>query len=600
MKTKLYFVIILSFFGFTAKAQSFNSQLANMLQDTLNSYVSMFSNIKGMSASVYIPGQGVWTGVSGVSYSGNPITPDMRFGVGSNTKLFVSTILLILAEDSILSLDDSLSDWLPNYPNINPNITIRQLLNHSSGISDPFFVSPWMDTINANPTRVFTPTEVLGWVGAPLFPAGTSFGYSNTNYILAGMIAKNATGSSISQLIRDSILTPLNMDSTFYDVEEPAIGTIAHRWWNNIDYNSTSLTGFNSALGCAGSIFSTSAEMVQWYNALFNGQIINQSSLNQISNFISTGSPNQGYGLGLFRNVTLGFPYWSHGGDTWGYKSQMIYDSCLHVSVCGLSNSFPSASSVQFLLYRVIKNHIPGCSSPMTGLTTVCEGTNSISYSVPPIPNATSYSWTLPSGATGISNTNSITVDFGMGAVSGDIIVRGVNDYGPGGSSTLWVTVNPIPPTPVISLNGNVLTSSALAGNQWYNSSGIINGATNTTYTISSSDSYYSIVTLQGCNSDTSNLLNAEISGLSIPEIINNISIYPNPFSFSTTLQSDNLFQNVNLTVYNTYGQIVKQINNLSGKTIVFQRDNLTRGLYLLQLTQDNKVITTDKLVIID
>ena len=124
--------------GSSSKAQTFNPLLANMLQDTLNTYVSQFTNIKGMSASVYIPGQGIWTGISGISYVTQPITTDMRMGIGSNTKLFVSTIILKLAEDNILSLDDSISRWLPDYPNINPNIKIRQLLNHSSGISDPF------------------------------------------------------------------------------------------------------------------------------------------------------------------------------------------------------------------------------------------------------------------------------------------------------------------------------------------------------------------------------------------------------------------------------------------------------------------------------
>jgi len=601
MKTKLIFAIMLSLGGLSAKAQTFNPLLANMLQDTLNTYVSQTTTIKGMSASVYIPGQGIWTGASGVSYSGQPITTDMKMGIASNTKLFVSTVMLKLAENNIISLDDSLYTWLPSYPNINPNIKIRQLLNHTSGISDPLFVLPWMDTIKANPSRVFTPTEVLGWVGAPLFPVGTSYGYSNINYILAGMIAKSATGFHISQLIRDSILIPLNMDSTFYDVEESEVGIVAHRWWNTIDYNDTSRVGLNTAAGCAGAMFSTASEMVQWYNALFDGQIINQSSINELTTFITTGNPNSKYGLGLSRYITQGLIYWGHGGSTWGYRSKMIYDTCLHVAVCGLTNSFPSGmESVTFLLYRAVKNHIPGCSGAITGLNTLCAGTNSVSYTVPPIPNATSYTWILPSGVTGVSNTNSITVDFGLGAMSGNIIVRGVNNYGAGGFSTIWVTVNPIPATPVISQNGNVLTSSAPSGNQWYNSSGIIIGATNTTYGIPSSDNYSCIVTLQGCSSDTSNVINALFTGLSSLENINSIAIYPNPFSSQVTFKTDNLLNNATLTVYNCFGQTVKEIKNISGLTVTLFRDNLPSGLYFVRLTEGNKIITVDKLVITD
>jgi|JI7StandDraft_1071085.scaffolds.fasta_scaffold05789_4 CubicO group peptidase (beta-lactamase class C family) len=443
---KLLLALLLFFTFSSVKAQIFNSQLATMLQDTLNYYVAAITNIKGMSASVYVPGQGIWKGTAGVSYTGQPITSDMRFGIASNTKLFVSTMMLKLAENGIISLDDSVKKWLPTYQNVNPNIKIRQLLNHTSGVSDPIFTSPWMDTIMANPTRVFPPTEVLTWLGAPLFSVGTSYGYSNVNYILAGMIAKNATGFHISRLIRDSILTPLNMDSTFYDVEETAVGNISHRWWNNVDYHTTSRVGLNTAGGCAGAMFSTAAEMSQWYRALFSGQILNQSSMNELKIFLNTQSSTYQYSLGLSREKTQGLTYWGHGGSTWGYRSKMIYDSCRQVAVCGLTNSFPSGmESVTFLLYRAVVNHIPACSGPITGAATVCQGQNAVTYTVPAIANATSYVWTLPTGTTGTSSTNSITVNFGATATSGFITVKGNNTYGSGASSAIAITVNPLP-----------------------------------------------------------------------------------------------------------------------------------------------------------
>ncbi|HPD53342.1 MAG TPA: serine hydrolase domain-containing protein, partial [Bacteroidia bacterium] len=130
--------------GFDLRAQTFNANLAAMLQDSLDYYVNAIPNIKGMSAGVYLPGQGYWQGQSGDSYAGQPITADMEFGIASNTKLFVSATMLKLAEDGLLSLDDSVSAWLPAHPYIDPAISIRQLLNHTSGVSDPIFASPWM------------------------------------------------------------------------------------------------------------------------------------------------------------------------------------------------------------------------------------------------------------------------------------------------------------------------------------------------------------------------------------------------------------------------------------------------------------------------
>jgi len=579
----------------SASAQSFNPQLAAMLQDTLDTYVAMISNIKGMSASVYVPGQGTWQGTGGVSYAGQPVTSDMKFGIASNTKLFVSTAMLMLAEDGIISLDDSLHKWLPTYPNINSNITIRQLLNHTSGISDPIFVAPWMDTIMAHPSRVFTPVEVLSWVGAPLFAPGTGWSYSNINYILAGMIAQSATGYHISEIIRDSILTPLNLTNTFYDVEEPEIGTIAHRWWNNVDFHDTSRIGVNSAGGPAGAIFSTSSDMTQWYHALFSGQLVNQASITEIATFGPTSNPTYDYGLGLSRETTLGYTYWGHGGDIWGYKSKMIYDTCLGTVVCGLSNSFPSGmSAVVFLLYRVVANHVPGCSDAISGMSTVCQGQNDVIYTVPPIPNATSYIWTLPSGATGTSDNNSITVDFGLSAVSGNIVVSGVNNYGPGGTSTFPVTVNPIPATPVITQNMNVLSSSATSGNQWYNSGGAISGENGQNYTATSTDDYYTIITLSGCNSDTSNIIHVDLTGLD--ENITNsiIKIYPNPVLNELIIEMQGNNEKLNFVVTNILGMEVFK-GSLTEKTVV-QTNRLAAGVYMIKF-ENGKAYKFNKII---
>lgn len=361
MKRILHVILLLSVFQ-TAKAQSFDPQLADKLQDTLDYYVGLFSNIKGMSASVYIPGEGLWTGTAGVSHSGQPIIADMEFGIASNSKAFVATTMLLLQENNVFDLDDAISTWIPAHANISGSITIRQLLNHTSGVADPFFGPPYFDTINNNATRVFTPEEVLSWVGAPNFAPGTSYSYSNTNYVLAGMIADSATGYHISQLIRDSILTPLGLTETYYDVQETPTGPIAHRWWNGIDYSDTSTVGLNTAVGEAGALYSTSGNMAEWYSALFSGQVLNPASLAELTDFMPTQSATYDYGLGLARETTQGRTYWGHGGSTWGYKSKMIYDSCMNVAVCGLANSFPAGmDGVLFLLYRSVINHYAPC-----------------------------------------------------------------------------------------------------------------------------------------------------------------------------------------------------------------------------------------------
>ncbi len=578
--TNLLFCLIIQS-GFS---QTFNPLLAEMLQDTLETYVTAFPNIKGMSASVYIPGQGIWQGVSGVSYDGEPIIPEMEFGIASNTKLFVSTVMLKLAEENIISLDDSIHEWLPDYTNVDHDITIRQLLNHTSGVSDPIFVSPWMDTIMQNPDRVFTPVEVLSWLDVPYFEPGTGWGYSNVNYILAGMIAESATGFHISELIRDNILSPLNMDSTFYDVEEPETGTIAHRWFNSIDYNDTSRVGLNSAGGCAGSLFSTSTEMVQWYHELLSGNIINDASLLEMTTFVSTGIPTYDYGLGFSRETTLDKTYWGHGGSTWGYRSKMMYDTCRQAVVCGLVNSWPAGdAAVVYLLYNVIDELLPACGGFITGPAIVCQGTSDVTFTIPPIEHATAYVWTMPFGFTGISETNSITVDIGLSALSGNISVAGESDYGNGPASEFAITVNEKPPVPTITAMMNTLHSDAPVGNQWYNSAGLIPGEINQDYNVTVEDDYSVIVTIGGCSSESSEVVHVIPVGIELFSENIYITLSPNPVEDFCTIINHNNYTSIVYTLCNQQGQQIKTGSCLHQTTI--SMSDLSAGMYVMKIS---------------
>jgi len=486
-----------------ARAQTFNALLAKDLQDTLDSYVNSIPNIKGMSASVYLPGRGVWTGTHGVSYGGTPIAGNMLFGIASNTKVFVAATILKLVENGDLSLDDPLRKWIGAYTNINPNITIRQLLNHTSGISDPLFVAPYVDTIRNNPTRVFTPDEVLRWVGAPTFAPGNGWGYSNINYVIAGLIAEKATGRHISALIREYILVPLELNNTFFDVKEPSPGTIAHRWFNGVDFHDTSRVGLNTAGASAGAIFSTSSDMVRWYHALLSGSLLDSASFAELTTFVTT-SGAYTYGLGIERQPFFAHMTWGHGGSTWGYRSRMVYDPATGAAVAGLTNSWPSGvDGVTLLLYKVLLDRLPSSANAITGVISVCAGQRDVTFTTTPIAGATSYEWILPQGAHGASTTTSITVQFSGNAVTGTVSVRGVNAYGEGVGSTKVVTVLNKPPTPTISRRGDTLISSSAVGNQWYNANGKIVGATAQTHVFTAGQVYYVIVT-NPCVSDTS------------------------------------------------------------------------------------------------
>jgi len=354
-KTYIIFVTLLSL-TFIVNAQTFDPVLAGELQNKIDS-LRIANNLKGISASVIHPSMGIWKGVTGISHTGMPITSDMLFGIASNTKLFTSVLLLKLAENNIIQLDDSLHQYLPTFNNIDSNITIRQLLNHTSGLDDVTSVPGYPDSMLTNPNRIFTASELMTWAGPSSFTPGTGWEYCNTNYLLAGMIAESATGNSYSQLLRDSILTPLQLDSTFLDVYEPILYTAAHPWQSGVDNNSIPRTSVNSAAWSAGAMYSTSGEMAQWYNAIMNGRVLNANSFNELTTFVGSGN----YGLGVSQATVIGRTVWTHGGNIWGgYNSSMMYDPATKAIICVLINQLPAQAfqiSIQ-LLSTLIKNPV--------------------------------------------------------------------------------------------------------------------------------------------------------------------------------------------------------------------------------------------------
>jgi D-alanyl-D-alanine carboxypeptidase len=293
---------------------------------------------------------GTWKGVSGMSHPGTPITPDMAFGIASNTKLFTGVLLLKLAAHNIIHLDDALHTYLPPFNHIDPSITIRQLLNHTSGLADVTSVPGYPDSILNDPNRFFTPSELLTWASPPLFPAGTGWNYCNTNYLLAGLVAERATGQPFNILLRDSILTPLQLDSTFLDVYDSLLYPVAHPWQAGVNNISIPRVALNSAAWAAGAMYATSGEMAQWYHALMNGQVLEPHSFQDMTTFVGSGN----YGIGISRATVAGRTVWTHGGTIWGgYNSSMMYDTASGIVLCVLINQLPAQAyqvAIQLLL----------------------------------------------------------------------------------------------------------------------------------------------------------------------------------------------------------------------------------------------------------
>lgn len=362
--TLLVFVVSVNFVFAQTTSATFDVLLADALQLTLDSIVTA-NSVQGVSCAAYVPGHGTWIGVAGESYPSQPITADMRFNMASQSKGMMAVTLLKLEEQGLLTMDDQVNDWLPAFPFIDPAITIRQLLNQQTGLFDYINDSDVLwDSIISDYSQSWTPEELLNlFMDEPLFETGESYEYSNTNYLLAGMIIEAATGISLAEALHYFIWDDIGMDSTYYVPQEEPIGTAAHNWEYGTDYTTLPADAFNSiAFGCAG-VVSTASEMVSWYKNLFEGNIITPASLQQMVSYENI--YNYGFGIAGFSYLgSQGTEIDTHDGSWFGMNSLTIYDKKTHwiISVC--VNARPDDPYViADALHAVLANQLPAKTS---------------------------------------------------------------------------------------------------------------------------------------------------------------------------------------------------------------------------------------------
>jgi D-alanyl-D-alanine carboxypeptidase len=369
-------------------AASAHAQIAPVyqgrFQQVLDS-VCQKNKIKGISAAIMIPNEGIWTGVYGESHSGVPITKDMYLPIGSNTKTYVAAMMLKLQEDGLLSLDDTIGKWFQNVPNVNGQITIRQMLNHTSGLYSYTDTSAFFTALNSDYTKVWQPEEMLPFISTPEFAPGTSWSYSNTNYLLAGLIIKQIRNESLAESVRKMILNPQGFSHTATYPAEKAGITIPHGW--STDGNPAQLTdmmdaynydntAFLSMATSAGALVANAEDLVKFWDALMTGKIINSNSLAEMKTLVKLNA-NNGYGLGVMWLRPLnGRTGYSHGGTCFGYLNENFIDSATGVAICILSNQ-DSVDNNKLLTRVVAALHKETVKMPPTGITQLAyEGIN--------------------------------------------------------------------------------------------------------------------------------------------------------------------------------------------------------------------------------
>ncbi|MBU6365306.1 MAG: beta-lactamase family protein [Gemmatimonadetes bacterium] len=307
------------------------------LQRALDSTVRAVP-LRGLSAAVVLADGRVWRGVAGFSVPGVPMDTAMRLGIGSISKSITATLLVRLTERGRLSLDDPVSRWLSPIPHVDPAITVRQLLNHTSGVFDVTDAPGYRDSILANVNARWTPQRMLALLRPPLFARGTGWSYSNTNYQLAGLVAEAVGGRPLHVQVRDEELVPLGLTAPFLDQYETPTGPLPGGWVGGaMNVMDTRISTYTAAWA-AGAYFSTPEALARWWQGLMTGRLVGPASL---AAMMTTAGP-EGYGLGIVRRQLAGRQVWSHTGEIRGFSSVAAHDAAGRFTVVVIANENPA------------------------------------------------------------------------------------------------------------------------------------------------------------------------------------------------------------------------------------------------------------------
>lgn len=335
-------------------------KIGDRLQNELNRIVSA-KKTKFPGALIYINGPefGTWTGAAGLSDAATSAKaiPYDKFRAGSIMKPFISTVVLQLIEEGKLKLDDTMPNVLPK--NItgkfvnSDKITVRMLLNHTSGIAECFDRKTHVQ-IASSPRKIWKMEEYLDISSAhgPDFMPGERGAYSNTNYILLGMIVAQATGNTWRDEVRNRIVKPLKLQNTFLpepgDLSIP--GDYLHGYMK-IHRKIVDVTELDPSMADAaggGALVTTAEDLSIFMSALLNGKLFGKKeSLENMLKFLDVPKGRAdpagwivGYGLGITRIVFPGgIEGIGHGGETAGYSSFVYYLPSKKITIAGAVNT---------------------------------------------------------------------------------------------------------------------------------------------------------------------------------------------------------------------------------------------------------------------
>lgn len=261
--------------------------------------------------------------------------PENVFQIGSMTKQFTAMAIMKLEEQGKLNVNDAVSKYIPDYPNGN-NITIHQLLTHTSGIKD--FTK--MKSIMSIAKKDLTPEELLDFFKEEPenFQPGEQFEYNNSGYVVLGYITELVSGESYENFIGKQIFQKIGMDDSRYASDRDIVKNKAYGYHNRGEFTNKMHVSLSNPYA-SGSLMSTVDDMLKWQEAINTHSLITEASKKKLfTNYTLNNGEHINYGYGWHLKDIDGIPTREHGASIFGFKSMGVYVPSLDVYVVGFSN----------------------------------------------------------------------------------------------------------------------------------------------------------------------------------------------------------------------------------------------------------------------
>ncbi|MEO6198953.1 MAG: serine hydrolase [Sphingomicrobium sp.] len=296
----------------------------------------------GAAAIITENGKTVYVGGRGLADVGRDktIAPETVFRLGSITKQFTASAILKLVEQGKLSLENPLSKFIPGYPAPGGAATVRQLLNHTSGIMDYTSIPGWM--IEANTDKAYTTEQLVAVfkdLPSPSKP-GETWQYDNSGYVLLGAVIEKVTGKPWDKAVADLVTGPLHLRTIRSGIAEASIPAMAQGYTDKDGKVVPALKINMTVPGGAGALVGTVGDLADWANALHTGGVLKPATYAaMIAPTKTADGKTAPYGFGLQLDDVRGRPEIGHGGGIFGFSTDSLYLPGEKIFVAVFANS---------------------------------------------------------------------------------------------------------------------------------------------------------------------------------------------------------------------------------------------------------------------